>query len=446
MTGGTIRHLMTISVALAFSAAAQATGASLMQLVETDCRVGTYRLADGSDVDIAPSEASHLRWRRKDGTTGSLTPNPRGEWTSTLGWTAIRDGNNVRFNCGTRMIDFAGVSGKRLDFDVTETRFRGAGAELAGRLVLPKGAGEVPIVVLVHGSEQDSARKYYALQRLFPSVGIGAFVYDKRGTGESGGQYTQDFLTLSDDAVAAAREARRLAAGRAGRVGYQAGSEGGWVAPLAARIERVDFMIVGFGLAVSPLEEDREAIALDISRRGYGPDVMAKAMEVADATAQVLVSGFREGFDQVEAVKRKYGSEPWFSWVHGDVSFAVLGKPATELRELGPRLLPNTPFYYDPMPVLENLDTPQLWLLGADDLEAPSAETARRLRSLAARGRPITTIVFPHTEHGIYNYVEAADGTRTSTRQPSAYFTLMRDFILNRPARARPSGADRRGR
>ncbi len=38
-----------------------------------DCRVGTYRLQDGTDVDIGPTDGPHFRWRRKDGTTGELT-------------------------------------------------------------------------------------------------------------------------------------------------------------------------------------------------------------------------------------------------------------------------------------------------------------------------------------------------------------------------------------
>src|SRR6266480_1324269 len=129
-----------------------------------------------------------------------------------------------------------GLTGKRIAFDVTETKFQGAGVSLAGRLVMPDGNSRVPIVVLIHGSERDSARDFYTLQRLFPTEGIGAFVYDKRGTGASGGRYTQDYLLLADDAIAAMREARRLAGSRAGRIGYQGGSQGGWVAPLAAKI------------------------------------------------------------------------------------------------------------------------------------------------------------------------------------------------------------------
>jgi pimeloyl-ACP methyl ester carboxylesterase len=81
------------------------------------------------------------------------------------------------------------------------------------------------------------------------------------------------------------------------------------------------------------------------------------------------------------------------------------------------------------MPVLRNLDVPQLWILAADDTDAPSAETVHRLRALAAKGKPIVTVVFPRTDHGIYEYETTADGTRISTRHPDGYFAMMRDFI-----------------
>ena len=423
---------MNIAVAIVVTAmfALAAEGAPASDDLTGDCRIGTYHLQDGADVDIGATEGPHLRWRRPDGTTGVLTKESDGSWTSTLGWTQRPDGKRVSFSdCASGEINFDGVKGKRIAFDVTETKFQGAGVTLAGRLVMPKGSSRVPIVVLIHGSEHDSARDFYALQRLFPAEGIGAFVYDKRGTGASTGRYTQDYLLLADDAIAAVHEAKRLAGSRAGRIGYQAGSQGGWVAPLAAKIEPVDFAIVGFGLAVSPLDEDREAIALDMTRHGYGADVMAKAMEVADATAAILLSDFREGYDQLEAVRRKYENEPWFKYVHGDITFALLEMSQAQLRERGPELLPHVPMQYDPMPVLRNLDVPQLWILAADDTDAPSAETEHRLRALATEGKPIVTAVFPHTDHGIYEYETKADGTRVSTRNPDGYFAMMLDFI-----------------
>ncbi len=396
-----------------------------------DCRIGIYRLGDRSTVDIGATGGDHLRWRKEDGTTGALTQTSGGIWTSTLGWTNRPDGKRVSFDCGKGTIVFAGVRGERIPLEVTNTTFHGSGVKLAGRLVMPKGNARVPIVVLIHGSEHFSARDFYSLQRQFPAEGIGAFVYDKRGAGASGGRYTQNYLLLADDAIAAVNEAKRLAGARAGRIGYQAGSQGGWVAPLAAKISPVDFVIVGFGLAVSPLEEDRESIAMDMKDHGYGPDVTAKAMKIADVTATLLLSGATEGYDRLAAVKAEYAHEPWFKYVHGDITFVALQTPEAVLRKEGPAMIAGIPADYDPMPVLRNLDTPQLWILGTDDHDAPSAETARRLRSLQAQGKPITLAMFPHAEHGIYEYEIGADGSRVDTRNPEGYFRIMRDFMLH---------------
>jgi|HubBroStandDraft_5_1064220.scaffolds.fasta_scaffold30048_2 pimeloyl-ACP methyl ester carboxylesterase len=419
-------ELLTAGLLLGAMQAATAGNAA----IEPNCHIGTYHFAQQPDIDIGPGEPGKLRWRRTDGTTGELTRTPGGDWVSTRGWTGKPDGLHVTFaSCESGTVRFDGSPGTRVAFDVTDTKFAVEDAVLAGRLVLPKGTGKVPIVILIHGSEHDSAREDYALQRQFPASGIGAFVYDKRGTGGSTGDYTQDYLVLATDAIAALHEAKRLASARAGRVGYQGGSQGGWVAPLAALVEPVDFVVVCFGLAVSPLQEDREAIALDVTRHGYGPEVMAKAMEIADASAAILNSNFQDGYDRLAALRTRYQSEPWFHDIHGDVTWVLLAQSPEELRVAGPKLFAGVPLHYDPMPVLRNLKVPQLWILGEDDVDAPSAETARRLRALTAAGHEISVAVFPHAEHGIYEYETAADGTRLSTRQPDGYLRMMEDFI-----------------
>lgn len=397
------------------------------------CVVGTYLLEDGTDIDIGPGEGDKLRWRRKDGTTGELAKDKEGIWISTLGWTGRPDGKRASLaDCIVvpRAMTFDGVAGRKLELKQIDTRFAGAGVTLSGRLTLPPGSGRIPIVVLIHGAEHSSALESYSLQRQFASEGIGVFAYDKRGTGTSGGQYTQDYLLLANDAIAAMREAKRLAGARTGRVGYQAGSQGGWVAPLAARIEPVDFLIIGFGLAVSPLDEDREAIAFDMERNGYGPDVMAKAMRVADASSAILLSNFTEGYEALERIKQEYSAEAWFKHMRGNVTWYLLATPAEEIRRDGPGLLAGLPMQYDPMPVLQNLSVPQLWILGGQDRDAPPAETLRRLSRLKSESRPIITAVYPLADHGIYEYETQQDGERVSTRNPDGYFLMMRDYIL----------------
>ena len=395
-----------------------------------DCQIGTYRFPNGEIVDIARSEGDTFRWRKFDGTTGVLQKKKDGLWTSALGWTNRPDGHTTSFTgCTTGEIEFDGKKAHRIPFDVTDTVFEGRdGIKLAGRLVLPKGDNAVPIVVFVHGAERESARDSYALQRLLPAEDIGAFVYDKRGTGGSEGTYTQDFETLADDAVAAMREAKRIAGGRCARIGYQGGSQGGWVAPLAATRAPVDFVIVSFGLAVSVIDEDQQEVALEMRLKGHSQKEISKALEVASAAEAVFESGFTKGFERFDAVRAKYRNEPWYKDLHGNYTHFILPYTASEAREKFKDSLPGTPFRYDPMPTLRAVEAPQLWVLGEDDLEAPSAETSHRLKTLIVEGKPITLALFPRAEHGMTEYEIASDGERVSTRYAPGYFIMMRDF------------------
>ena len=394
------------------------------------CHVGAYRLIGGEAIDMAQSVGQTLRWRRFDGTTGALTEGPDGAWSGTSGWTGRPDGRTVSFDsCAAGGIDFAGVKGQRIALDTSETTFQGrGGVNLAGRLVLPEGAGPAPIVVLVHGSETDSARETYSLQRMLPAEGVGVFVYDKRGTGASSGRYTQDFDVLADDAVAAMREARRLAGRRAGRIGYQGSSQGGWVAPIAASRAPVDFVIVAYGLAVTVIDEDQEEVALEMRLKHHSAADIAKALEVADAAEKVFASGFTDGFARFDALRAKYRSEPWYKDLHGNFTWMLLPNDEVGLRKMAADYDWHTPFYYDPMPTLRGLKTPQLWISGEDDLEAPSAETGRRLERLIAAGKPITFALFPGAEHGMTEFELSANGERVSTRYSDGYFAMMRDF------------------
>src|SRR5262249_12635800 len=90
-----------------------------------------------------------------------------------------------------------------------------------------------------------------------------------------------------------------------------------------------------------------------------------------------------------------------------------------------------TPWFYDSMPTLRNVQAPQLWMLGKDDLDAPSEETSRRIKTLITDGRPITLAVFPNAEHGMTEYELDEHGDRVSTRYAAGYFAMMRDFIRN---------------
>jgi len=415
------------------AAAAAAAGAALAQTpaptpAPDRCHVGVYRLDDGALVDVGPLSDGALRWRLMDGRTGRLAVGPDGALVSQGGWTTAADGVAVSFGaCAEGRIVFAGKSGDRVPLEVTDTTFAGAnGTLLAGRLVMPKEAKAVTVSVLVHGSENYSGREFYFEPRAWPAQGVGVFVYDKRGTGGSQGKYTQDFHMLSDDAAAAAKEARRLGGKRIARLGFDGGSQAGWIIPLAATKADVDYAVVRYGMAESPLAEDRGETLRGLKDKGYGPDILAKAAQVTDATAKVMVSKFTS-FDDLNALKAKWSGEPWWNDLEGEFTGQIAKAPEAAIRVIGPRTDQGTTWEHDPMPVLRRVKAPILWLIAGDDLEAPPEETAKRLVGLAKEGRRITVLEFPKTDHGIREF-DVVGGKRVYTRYADGYYRAVLDF------------------
>ena len=221
----------------------------------------------------------------------------------------------------------------------------------------------------------------------------------------------------------------RLAGRRVARIGFQGGSQAGWVAPLAANRSHVDFVIVCFGLAVNVIDEDQQAVELQMREKGYPRDVIDKALEVASAAETVFENDFKGDFSRLDELRKKYGNTPWYKDVHGDYAFFVLQQRSDEaLRALAPQFDWHTPFHYDPMPALRANRTPQLWILGGEDYQAPSAETSRRIRSLIQDGLPFTLAFYPAAEHGMTLFEATADGERVSMRYAPGYIQMIRDF------------------
>jgi dienelactone hydrolase len=407
------------------------------------CQGGAWRIADGTLIALTPVDGG-MRYRLLDGRTGRLQTDgrsPDDELEAREGWR--EDGPMVaraRFEpCPAGRMHFALADGPqgdavRLPLREVDTVFSSEGLQLRGRLVLPAETTQAPapLAVLVHGSERFAAVGSNAMQYLLPAQGVAAFVYDKRGTGGSTGEYTQDFHALSGDAVAALAEARRLHPAGFPAEGFVGASQGGWVAPLAASRTDVDYVVALYGLAENPLAEDREQVMNDLRAKGHGEEVLAQAREVTDATARLMASGFTSGFEELEEVRRKYGRAPWFGDIEGEFSGQVLRAPAwlpqSVVRMIAARHDVGTTWDYEPVPVLEQLAARQLWVVAGEDLEAPNVETLRRIRALQAQGRPVDLAVFPDTDHGMLEF-DASTGTRVMLRHADGYFALVADWI-----------------
>lgn len=375
------------------------------------CEIGLY--GTSAPFVVVTSRNDNYRYSFSDGRRGDIA-----------GDGDVECGNNAVRVSGKQIL-------KRQAVSVTDTQFVSNGVTLAGQLLEPADANaETALVVLAHGSEPLGWIGAVAYPYHFVGRGVSVFVYDKRGTGRSGGEYSQNFPELSDDLVAASGEAKRLARDRFGRFGLFGFSQGGWIAPMAAQRAEADFIGIGYGLVVDILEEDASQVALELREAGYGDEVIQKAKEITDITARLAVSGYTDGLEDLDDVRRRYGNEPWFPIIRGGFTGVILGLPTTQLRNEGIPMFDRlrVDWSIKPMEVLRTVEVPQLWVLAADDREAPVATTLDRLRILRGEGKDISIVMYPDTDHGMREFVQSEDGTREYTRVVDTFYDLIADW------------------
>ena len=423
----TVSNLFLGTVALVAAAAPLAALAEPTPTPTHACYSGAYKLAGGDFIVISPSDEGTLRYRLHDGRSGRLYPDDDKHFHGGPGWGSRepRIAEAVFDGCPGKRIEFRlkdGPSGIAQRVPVTRkpTTFSSIGNTLYGELFAP----EKPqaLVVLVFGSGQDSAVAYTYVQHLLSYYGIAAFVYDKRGTGKSTGRFTVDFSELADDALAAMAHARTLLNAPGVPVGLMGESQGGWIAPLAAVRAPADFVIVSYGLAISPLEEDRFEVMNELRAKRYDDSVVAEGRELTDITGRIMLSRFTDGLDDLRKFKAAHADAKWLQEVEGDFTGPLLRSPDDQFEELRKLLGFDAILDYDAQAALRRVRVPMLWIVAGKDTEAPPAPTLEFLRTLQPEPSQLDIAIFPNADHGILE----------DDRQSAGYHDLLVKWIRTR--------------
>ncbi len=394
--------------------------------------MGAWALDDGRLISIRRSAGKTLRYRvYGTGESRRLYPEGWHRYVSGPGF-AVRSPTDL----AVELEDAGGVPrlaweksgspalfGRRVGREEAAT-FTSDGVLLSGRMNLPEDPGPFPGVVLVHGSGSDAATDYFCNGDFLAAHGIATLTFDKRGTGRSGGAYTFDFDQLARDVVAAVDYLRSRPDVDGDRIGLSGYSQGGWVAPLAASLSgHVRYVIVSFGLIASPAEEARVETRNELRKRGVGGEALEQLDELTLAAVEIVASGFEEGWDEFRAIRKKYRREPWMKRLSGTVVGKFVRYPRWAIRLLGPRSAPpGLPWHYDSTALLEQLDSPMVWLLAEADESAPVELTLPALERLRAAGKPYELTVYPGADHSMLRFVENDDGERSYTGYVPGYF------------------------
>jgi dienelactone hydrolase len=390
-------------------------------------------------VTIAPSADGTWRYRQlDDGRSGRLHPVADG-WQAGPGFTD-RDPAALVVRVDGDRLQWIPVKGRerhaqRVAVQERDIEWQVAGATLRGRLVLPTSPGPHPVVLHIHGSERLPAVGQWHDPYMLAAHGIAGFVYDKRGTGGSGGDFTADFSRLAEDAAAAAKQLATLPEIDRDRIGFAGFSQGGWVAPLAAEMfGAANAVLVAYGMIDSPLYEDRWQCLQAVRADGGGPRELAEVGQLVDATHQLLTSDLREGWQAFKSVVRRNRDQSWFKQLDADACIAAgfAAYPAWVVRTFaGRRLPPGIDWRHDSHALLADSSTPMLWLLASADSEAAAADTAAAVQGLAAAGKPFEVRMLDGAEHGMLMHQQGVSGPEPTGYHPE-YFTSMLAFWAQR--------------
>lgn len=276
-----------------------------------------------------------------------------------------------------------------------EVTFRNAAVSLAGTLTLPSGNKPYPAVVFIHGSGPDSRENYSFYAELFARHGIATLIYDKRGVGASTGDWRRvHFRDLAEDALAGVRLLRSHKDIDANRIGLWGGSNGGWVAPLAASLSNdVAFVITVASAAVPPTELVKWRSVSYVRNAGYSDEVVHQVSTLMELQFELVrKEGWEIGWEKYEEELQKVRNEPWFG------RLAALRNPHN-----GSWFLPYTATIdFDPAPVYENLNVPVLAILGEADPLVPARETEAILERIRReKNKDITVAVLAGADHNM---------------------------------------------
>jgi pimeloyl-ACP methyl ester carboxylesterase len=312
---------------------------------------------------------------------------------------------------------------KRVEIEKREdVRFTNRDVRLTGTLIAPSIGGRHPAIVLVHGSGAENHVYMLPWARFLVRRGIAVLGYDKRGVGESTGDWnTATYEDLADDAVAAVEYLKTRRDVDPAQIGLLGISQAGWIMPLAAtRSKDISFLISISGAGVTPAETTIDQARNEMTMRGMPAATVADIIVLTRLQYEFARTG--SGWDAYAAARQNLA--------------ARMGAPPETA-------FPSTPdhpqwqvikrtYSYDPAPTLRRLMVPTLAVWGELDnnIVADKNKPAWDAALKAAGNRDYTLIVIPKANHAMLEAKIGSNAEMTSLQRfAPSYFAVIEDWL-----------------
>lgn len=313
-------------------------------------------------------------------------------------------------------------SNKPLHFRRESVTFENDGITFGGELFVPRGEGPHPAIIHWHGSGDSTRWHYYYWAELFTRHGIAMLVWDKRGCGESGGEWREaGFEDYARDGIAGIEVLREHGDIDMSRVGAFGISQANWIMPIAVQLsDDIAYIVSVSGAQVSVEEEGYFDFMVKLKDLGFSEDDRSKALELIKLDNHVTRTG--EGFEALMEYRKAHRREPWLR-----ATAMPIAPPDAVDRAFYRRIID-----HDPIPILNDLDIPILFLYGEDDKSVDAPRSVAILEAIKkAKSKDHTIHVFPDADHGV-RVAASSDAAWSSRRHADGFIDGMIQWLSDR--------------
>jgi dipeptidyl aminopeptidase/acylaminoacyl peptidase len=268
-----------------------------------------------------------------------------------------------------------------------DVAFQNRDVTLAGTLLLPATQGNHPGIVFLHGSGPEGRWANRYLAQKCAERGIVALVYDKRGVGQSTGDWQKATLeALADDAVAGIRFLQSQSQVEAKRVGAYGHSQGGTIAPLVA-VHGGDlrFVIASAAAGIDSADVETYSVENSIGVKDFPPAERRDARSYIHALVDVAYRGKDRA--SLDAMAAKFKGRDWyFAPPPADNSYWPISREMAAFK---------------PTEYWRQVKCPVLLIYGAHDERVPARESAYAVQAALrlAGNKNVTVKIYANSDH-----------------------------------------------
>jgi pimeloyl-ACP methyl ester carboxylesterase len=287
---------------------------------------------------------------------------------------------------------FAVTQEKTILHDTERYVFESGHFKVVGELRIPKGKGKHPLVIMVHGDGPARMTYFYALKKCMLRAGYATMMWDKPGSGQSTGKFSQNHIKAERadillDAIKHVKNHLRIDNNRIGVWGI---SQAGVVIPMALpKTDDISFMIMVGCMGENGIQQSAYQIRRQLQFAGLSEE---KARQAENHFIQIFHAKTFEQYIQHakplydNPVQRKLG---FVSALWDETNW----KPHS----------PDEEGFFDPMPIIEKVTIPVLVFFGEKDTQVDPIQgvDAYKKALTKAGNKNFRVELIPNADHDI---------------------------------------------